>query len=123
MKRPGVKILVDVPGSGVPVELHAHYEVRLRIWLSRGDQVRWRATSIPFDSSRVEDEGTSLLTTLHVHRASVFPGLFYGVEGMRVGGTRRIRVAPHLGYGAAGVPGVIPPNALLIVEITIVAAR
>ena len=42
---------------------------------------------------------------------------------MRVGGRRRIRVAPHLAYGEAGVPGVIPPNALLTVVVEIVSQR
>jgi FKBP-type peptidyl-prolyl cis-trans isomerase len=49
-------------------------------------------------------------------------GLFYGVEGMRIGGTRRLEIAPHLAYGVRGVPGVIPPGALLIAEVAILAA-
>ena len=53
----------------------------------------------------------------------MFAGLLYAVEGMRVGGTRRVRVAPHLGYREAGVPGVVPPNALLTVEIHVIAER
>jgi FKBP-type peptidyl-prolyl cis-trans isomerase len=53
----------------------------------------------------------------------MFAGLFYGVAGMNVGGTRRLRVAPHLGYREQGVPGIIPPNALLIVEVHIVGQR
>jgi FKBP-type peptidyl-prolyl cis-trans isomerase len=32
---------------------------------------------------------------------------------MHVGGERRIRVGPHLGYGDRTVPGVIPANAVL----------
>ena len=51
----------------------------------------------------------------------IFAGLFYGCEGMTVGGRRRLRVAPHLGYGQQGVPGVIPANALLIAELEIVS--
>jgi FKBP-type peptidyl-prolyl cis-trans isomerase len=43
----------------------------------------------------------------------VVAGLEYGVEGMQVGGKRHIRVGPHLAYGAAGVPGTIPANAVL----------
>jgi len=75
------------------------------------------------DRARIEDEGTTLFTTLRVDRVFMFAGLFYGVEGMRVGGRRRLRAAPHLAYREAGVPGVIPPNALLTVEIEVVSQR
>ena len=40
-----------------------------------------------------------------------------GVRGMRVGGTRRLIVPPPLGYGAKGVPGLVPPNATLTFDI------
>jgi FKBP-type peptidyl-prolyl cis-trans isomerase len=50
-------------------------------------------------------------------------GLFYGVEGMQVGGTRRLEIAPHLAYAERGVPGSIPANALLVAEITILESR
>jgi hypothetical protein len=50
-------------------------------------------------------------------------GLFYGVEGMSVGGTRRLKISPQLGYGERGVPGVIPPNSVLNAEITILEER
>ena len=36
---------------------------------------------------------------------------------MQVGGLRRVRVSPHLAYGAAGVPGLIPANAVLTFEV------
>jgi len=43
-------------------------------------------------------------------------GFRYGIEGMRVGGTRRFRASPHLCYREAGC-GVIPKNAVLLVYI------
>jgi FKBP-type peptidyl-prolyl isomerase-like protein len=91
------------------------------MWLSRGDPVRWTQPSGVVDRPGITDDGTTLVTTLRVDRVSMFAGLFYGVEGMRVGGTRRLRVAPHLAYREAGLPGIIPPNALLTVEIEIVS--
>ena len=69
--------------------------------------------------ARLEDEVRTLTTEVRIDRRSLVDGLFYGVEGMRVGGTRRLEIAPHLGYGERGVPGVIPPGAVLISEITL----
>ena len=121
--KPGVELLEDVPGVGAAVERKAFYDLRLRMWLSRGDPIRWSEPCGLYDRARIEDDGTTLFTSLRVDRESMFAGLFYGIEGMRVGGTRRIRVAPHLAYREAGVPGVVLPNALLVVEVQVVAER
>lgn len=121
--KPGVELLEDVPGLGPAVEKKVFYDFRLRMWLSRGDPIRWSEPWGLYDRARIEDDGTTLFTSLRVDREYMFAGLFYGVEGMRVGGTRRIRVAPHLAYRENGVPGVVPPNALLTVEVHIVGER
>jgi FKBP-type peptidyl-prolyl cis-trans isomerase len=121
--RPGVELLEDDPGDGSPVSRHRYYDVRLRIWLSRGDPFRWKEPWGLYDRARIEDNGATLFTSLRVDRVYMFAGLFYGVEGMRVGGRRRLRVAPHLAYGEQGVPGVIPSNALLTVEVAVLSER
>jgi len=46
-------------------------------------------------------------------KREVIAGLEYGVEGMRVGGIRKVSVGPHLAYRHEGVPGKVPPNARL----------
>ena len=102
--KPGVEVLEESPGAGPPVQRHVYYDVRLRMWLSRGEPVRWSTPWGLLNYARVEDEGTTLFTRLRVNRECMFAGLFYGVEGMRVGGTRRLRVAPHLAYRDAGLP-------------------
>lgn len=119
----GVELLEDLPGLGAPVEKKVIYDFRLRMWLHRGDPVRWSSFWGLENRGRIEDEGTTLFTSLRFDREFMFAGLFYGVEGMRVGATRRIRVAPHLADGAAGLPGVVPPTALLTVEVHVVAQR
>ena len=73
--------------------------------------------------ARLEDNGATLITEVRMDRRSLINGLFYGVEGMRVGGTRRLSIAPHLAYGDRGVPDVIRPQATLTAEITILDAR
>lgn len=52
--------------------------------------------------------------------ADLIPGLIYGLEGMRVGGKRRIVVPSHLAYGE-GSSAVIPPNSNMVFDIELVA--
>jgi FKBP-type peptidyl-prolyl cis-trans isomerase FkpA len=59
----------------------------------------------------------------------VIAGLAKGVIGMRVGGKRRVRISPHLGYRDQSIPGngifglPIPPNAVLIFEIELLTVN
>lgn len=49
-------------------------------------------------------------------------GFDIGVEGMRVGGKRRIVIPAKMGYGQRGAPPTIPGNAALRFEIELVGA-
>ena len=120
--RSGLTLLVDVPGGGDLVRRQHNYKICLRLWLHRGEPVRWNTASGPVGVARLEDNGETLITEVRIDRRSLVNGLFYGVEGMRVGGTRRLEIAPHLAYGDRGVPDVIPANAVLTAEITILAS-
>ena len=112
-----------MPGAGEPVRRQHHYRIRLRLWLNKGQAVRWQTAWGPVGVARLDDNGETLITEVRIDRRSLVSGLFYGVEGMRVGGTRRLEIAPHLAYGDRGVPGVIPAGAVLTAEITILEAR
>ena len=89
------------------------------MWLNKGDAVQWRTAWGSLQRAVLEDEGRTLTTDVRMDRVFLISGLFYGIEGMRVGGTRRLRISPHLGYGERGIPDVIPPNSVLTTEVTI----
>jgi hypothetical protein len=112
-----------MPGAGEPVRRQHNYRIRLRLWMSKGQAVRWQTAWGPVGVARLEDGGETLITEVRIDRRSLVNGLFYGVEGMRVGGTRRLEIGPHLAYGDRGVPGAIPAGAVLTAEITILGAR
>lgn len=71
--------------------------------------VSW-STSQQFDASwdRMEPFQFAL------GRGQVIEGWDAGVQGMKVGGRRRLTIPAHLGYGAAGAGGVIAPNETLV---------
>jgi uncharacterized protein len=121
--RSGLTLLADMPGTGELVRRQHRCKIRLRLWLSRGEAVRWQAAWGPVGVARLDDNGETLITEVRIDRRSLVSGLFYGVEGMRVGGTRRLEIAPRLAYGDRGVPGVIPAGAMLTAEISILEAR
>ncbi len=120
--RSGLTLLADMPGTGEPVRRQHNYRIRLRLWLNREEAVRWPTPWGPVGAARLADNGETLITEVRIDRRSLVSGLFHGVEGMRIGGTRRLEIAPHLAYGERGVPGVIPAGAVLTAEITILGA-
>ena len=53
----------------------------------------------------------------------VISGWDQGVQGMKVGGRRRLVIPPHLGYGDRGAGGVIKPGETLIFVVDLIEVR
>jgi FKBP-type peptidyl-prolyl cis-trans isomerase FkpA len=93
-----------VVGSGDEAKAGVHVSVHYTGWLTDGSK---------FDSSKDRNEPFEFpLGARHV-----IAGWDEGVQGMKVGGTRKLTIPPNLGYGARGAGGVIPPNATLVFEV------
>jgi hypothetical protein len=123
MSRPGIRQLEDRPGDGDPVERQQVYRLRLKMWLNKGQPVRWEQPWGIIDRALLEDDGATLVTDLRIDRENLIAGLFQGIEGMRVGGSRKLKISPHLAYGEKGIPGKIPANAVILAEIEIIDKR
>jgi FKBP-type peptidyl-prolyl cis-trans isomerase len=44
-------------------------------------------------------------------------GIEHALMGMKAGGYRKVRISPHLAYREKGLSNLIPPQAVLTVEV------
>ncbi|KAL2015558.1 hypothetical protein VTK56DRAFT_5234 [Thermocarpiscus australiensis] len=90
----------------------------------RGDNIDVHYKGTLTDGSKFDasyDRGDPLNFT--VGAGQVIKGWDEGLLGMKIGEKRKLTIAPHLGYGARGAGGVIPPNATLIFETELVGIK
>lgn len=72
-----------------------------------------------FDSSY--DRGTPFEFLLG--QGMVIRGWEEGIQGMRVGGTRKLTIPSSLGYGERGAGAAIPPNVTLIFQVELLGVK
>ena len=100
-------------GTGMMARLGARVSVHYTGWLRNRDG----SAGKKFDSSRDHGEPFEFV----IGQGSVIQGWDEGVQGMKVGGIRKLIIPSALGYGAQGSGRDIPPNAKLIFEVELLS--
>jgi FKBP-type peptidyl-prolyl cis-trans isomerase len=106
-----------VVGNGAEAVAGKSVTVHYSGWLY--DPAQPESKGKPFDSSR--DTGRSF--TFSLGAGQVIAGWDQGVQGMKVGGQRRLVIPQHLAYGERGAGGVIPPRASLVFDVELLDVR
>jgi FKBP-type peptidyl-prolyl cis-trans isomerase FkpA len=105
---PGVFVQELKRGAGPGAEPHQEAVLKFTCWLPNGDRV---ASS--------DARGTPLVFRLKQGVMIVDDA----VVGMQVGEVRKVVLSPQRAYGEKGVPGQVPPNSPLVMEIELLALR
>jgi peptidylprolyl isomerase len=90
-----------------------------------GQTVSVHYVGVSFSSGEEFDSSWNRGQTLDfpLGRGHVIPGWDQGVQGMRVGGRRRLVIPPHLAYGDRGAGGVIKPGETLVFVVDLMGVR
>ncbi len=96
-----------------------------------GRQVSVHYTGWLYDTSAPDNKGIKFDSSRDRNQPFNFPlgagrvirGWDEGVAGMKIGGQRTLIIPPHMGYGARGAGGVIPPNATLIFDVELLGVN
>lgn len=97
-------------GEGTTAKAGDRVSVHYTGWLTNGNK---------FDSSKDRRQPFDF----PLGAGHVIAGWDEGVQGMKVGGVRKLTIPPQLGYGERGAGGVIPPNSTLVFEVELLAVR
>jgi FKBP-type peptidyl-prolyl cis-trans isomerase FkpA len=81
-----------------------------------------------YDSTKADGKGQQVpqsppTYTFVLGAGTVIKGWDQGVAGMRVGGQRRLTVPPELAYGSTSPGPLIPANATLVFDITLLGVQ
>lgn len=116
----GIKLLEESLGEGKVAGKGDRVVYNMRIFLNKGDEVplnNTQAEHLPPHMIRVEGDHRFIDHTVTLGKREAMAAVEYSLMGMKEGGYRKVRASPHLTYREKGIPGLIPSNAVLVLEL------
>lgn len=123
---PSDKPDVTVPDGQPPTQLEVEdLEVGSGPEATAGSQVEVHYVGVSWSDGRQFDASWDRRNTFSfpLGAGQVIAGWDQGVQGMRVGGRRRLTIPPDLGYGSRGAGGVIKPEETLVFVVDLLGVR
>ena len=113
MQKPDVSIPDEQPPTDLVIE---DVTVGDGAEASAGTQVTVHYVGVSWSTGQQFDASWDRMDPFRfgLGAGQVIRGWDQGVQGMKVGGRRRLTIPPEMGYGAQGAGGVIGPNETLV---------
>ena len=122
-KISGLKILQEVKGQGPEAVKGDNVTYNVKLFLNKGDEVplnHLQAERLPEHMAHIirkEGDYSFIDHKTRLGERGPIAAIEYSLYGMKAGGYKKIKASPHLAYRAEGIPGLIPENAALTIEL------
>ena len=119
LKR-GIKLLDETEGDGKSAIKGDHIVYNTKIFLNQGDEILLNAAQLKnLPAHMIRDEGGYhfINHSITLGKREAIAAIEHSLIGMKEGGYRKVRASPHLAYREKGIPGLIPANAVLVIEL------
>ena len=118
--RKGIALLEEREGVGRPAAKGDRVVYNLKMFLNQGDEVplnQRQAEYLPDSMIRTESGYRFVDHETTLGKRQAIAGIEQSLAGMKPAGYRKVRVSPHLAYRDQGLTDLVPPNAVLTVEL------
>jgi FKBP-type peptidyl-prolyl cis-trans isomerase 2 len=119
LKR-GIKLLEQREGIGEPAKKGDRILYNLKMFLHRGEEIplnERQAERLPAEMIRTVGDYRFVEHRMTLGRRDAIAGVEDSLIGMKKDGYRKVEISPHLAFGEKGLPGLVPANAVLFIEL------
>ena len=122
-KISGLKVLEQIDGQGPGSVKGDNVTYNIKIFLNRGEEVPLNQQQVERLPERMNDiirheNGYKFIDhKTRLGERGPIAAIEYSLYGMKAGGYKKIKTSPHLAYREKGIPGLIPGDSALTIEI------